>query len=592
MNKGVTQVIPQIPPQARAARWSWMLLALALVAGSVAAAEAPQQTAVVPLDSGEADDVTQELIRILSSRGLLTKEEAGRLIAKAREEAARRVAEKNAPTATTSAAAVAGATLPEPDKKGTVRVVYLPETEKARLREEVKNEVLVTAQQQNWAQPQAVPEWTKRISFFGDFRFRYEQLYYDNGNYPFFINYNAINNGAPYDVSQNNTQLPPLYNSTEDRKQPRVRLRFGAQVSINDQLSARLRFASGNNTNPVSNNQTLGPDFNKFSFVIDRAYLDYHPYQDVSGWLGRMEKPWLSTSLVWWEDLGFDGVAFQYRPAFTNSLSGFATAGVFSVENTALDFPSINSSKIASRDKWLYASQLGLEWNATPGLRLRGAAAYYYYDHLQGKKSSPCTPLTSSDPCDTDNSRPLFLQGGNTLFAIRDLVADPSNPNGPQYQYFGLASPFRLLDAIGEIDATASGPVHIVFTGEYVSNLGYDPARVLARLPVNNYSSDGAYHGGGEGYQLQILAGYPKLKQRWDWNLVFGYKRVESDAVVDAFDDPDLRYGGTNDKGYFVKAGLGLLPSTWLQARYFSATEVTGPPLSVDVFQLDLNADF
>jgi hypothetical protein len=62
--------------------------------------------------------------------------------------------------------------------------------------------------------------------------------------------------------------------------------------------------------------------------------------------------------------------------------------------------------------------------------------------------------------------------------------------------------------------------------------------------------------------------------------------------MPDAFTDSDFHLGGTNAKGYIVTASLGIFDNTWVQARWFSADEVFGPPLSIDVLQLDLNAGF
>jgi hypothetical protein len=50
--------------------------------------------------------------------------------------------------------------------------------------------------------------------------------------------------------------------------------------------------------------------------------------------------------------------------------------------------------------------------------------------------------------------------------------------------------------------------------------------------------------------------------------------------------------GGTNAKGYYLKASLGIFDGTWLSARWFSANEVYGPPLAIDVMQLELNAAY
>lgn len=593
-------------------------LALSLVAAAAAQAaeprEAPQPMAVVPVDGpaeldGE-DSVTRELIDLLSARGLLTKADAEKLIAKLRVQAAKKLAARGsspAPAAATAAAApvvdaaavaaaaAADAAAPstaDAGRRPPVRVVYLPETEKKRLREEVKQEVMEQAKAENWAAPNALPEWTKRITIDGDLRTRYEQDLFDKANDPFVINFNAINGGAPYDVSSNNRNLPPLSNVTQDRSLPRFRLRLGIGAAIADDLRVDLRLATGNNTNPVSTNQTLGTDFNKTTFSVDRAFFTYAPIRTLSLQGGRLANPFLApTELVWDNDLNFDGFAARYRLPL-GAVEPFLTIGAFSVENSVFDFPSTQSSKVSSRDKWLYAAQLGADWSIDGRSRLSGAVGYYYFDKLQGELSSPCTPLTAADNCDSDLSRPGFLQKGNTLFALRNLVADPSNPTGPQYQYFGLASSYRELNGSLRLDLVVSDNVHVVVDGDYVRNLGYDRARVLARVPVNNYGNAGEYAGGQNGYAAQLLVGYPRLEAFAQWNVLGGYRRIETDAVADAFTDSDFHLGGTNAKGYYVGGGFGITRNAWLGARWLSATEVTGAPLAIDVLQVDFNARF
>jgi len=91
---------------------------------------------------------------------------------------------------------------------------------------------------------------------------------------------------------------------------------------------------------------------------------------------------------------------------------------------------------------------------------------------------------------------------------------------------------------------------------------------------------------------MKLTVGHPEIKKLRDWNLSFEYKYLESDSVVDAFTDADFHLGGTNAKGYVVIGNLGLGHNLWLQPRWFSTTEVSGPPLAIDVLELDLNAKF
>lgn len=553
------------------------------------APDAPE-VPVAAASSEAQDDVTRELIDILSAKGLLDAADAERLIAKLREQAAKRVAAREALTPTAEAIAAAAPGGADAPKKGTVRVVYLPEAEKQRIRAEIRDEVLATARTENWAQPDSLPEWTRRFTLGGDLRVREELSYFDSENAAF-VDFNAINAGAPYDVSQNNINPPPLRNTTTDRSQPRLRARLTVAAKVDEHLDAVFRLASGNVRNPVSTNVTLGNSFSNFSLFIDRAYFDWRPLHDLQIEAGRVPNPWLSTTMIWDEDLNFDGGVVHYEAAY-GALTPFLTVGAFSVQNTDFDFPLLRSDKIKSRDKYLYGAQFGTRIALSEESSAAFAVAYYYFDQINGERSTACLALVEDDPCSSDISRAGFSQGGNTLFALRDLVADANDPDGPQFQYFGIASPFRELAWTGKVDLWHGGGIHTVLTGEYVYNLAYRASRVLALGPVNNVGDRDTYSGGRHGYAINLLTGHPVIRERGQWNVEGGYRHVESDAVVDAFTDSDFHLGGTNAQGYTLFARYGIGRDVWLTGRWLSATEVSGAPFAVDVLQLDVQARF
>ncbi|MDI4239613.1 putative porin, partial [Bradyrhizobium sp. Arg237L] len=65
-----------------------------------------------------------------------------------------------------------------------------------------------------------------------------------------------------------------------------------------------------------------------------------------------------------------------------------------------------------------------------------------------------------------------------------------------------------------------------------------------------------------------------------------------SDATLDAFADSDFGLGGTNLKGYFLGANVGLSENVWASMRWLSANNIAGSPYAVDVLLVDLNAKF
>lgn len=476
-----------------------------------------------------------------------------------------------------------------------VRVIYLPDSERQRIKEEIKREMreemLATAEKEKWVQPAKIPQWTERISVEGDLRVRYQMDDYADRNYDpayGFINYQAINSGAPYDLTLASGN-PPITNTTQDRQRLRLKARLGVNAIIADNLQAHLRMATGGTT--TSSNQTLGNDFNKMNFALDRAYFDYQPIEGANVLAGRMANPWFSTDMLWDDDVNFDGIAGKYQFDLADGIKPFVTMGAFSVENTAVDQPSYGLEKTKSYDKWLFAAQLGTHWQIKDNVNFKGALSYYYFNNIQGKQSSPCFTTFSSSACDTDASRPGFLQHGNTLFGLRDIRV--VNSSDRQYQYFGLSSPFRELNATGKLDIGFDNRNTLSFTADYVKNLAFNKSRINALGPVTNLDKDGTtYKGGDQGYLLNVQYGIEKPALLGDWNVGAGYRYVESDAVVDAFNDSDFHLGGTNNKGFFISGSVGITKNAWMSLRYLSADEIVGAPYSVDVIQLDLNGRF
>jgi hypothetical protein len=560
---------------------------------------------------------TINLINLLVKNNVITEEQATALIKQADDEAyVARQAVRNATVKADGAEKTAAAAADAVSPPGTRRVTYVPEVVKKQLREEIKKEVMAKAQDEHWASPGTFPEWVSRIRFYGDVRARYELDSFPNGNAPpsvnySAVNYNAINAGAPYNLGQDERDLWPGYNTTQQRSRERLRVRLGMEADLFDGFTAGLRLGTGDSNGPVSFNQTLGGsggNFSKYNLWLDRGYIRYSPWSDLVVNVGRFDNPFFTASdLVFYKDLGFDGVAIQAKHEMAPGLTPFLVAGAFPVFNTAFNAQSslvgvanLPSQDAPSHDKYMFGGQVGFDARFDPQSSLRVGVAYYDYTNVRGQVSSPCTVLTSADVCDTDLTRPSFAQKGNSYMLLRNILPTVANGQGAnmQFQYFGLASEFRPLVASARLDLGHFEPVHIVLDGEYVVNTAFDRAATAAAVATTNPfipsspTNNGVYSGGNQGWLARMTVGNPEIKALGDWNVNVGYKWLESDAVIDAFADPDFGLGGTNLKGYFVGANLGIAQNVWLTARWMSANEIAGAPYAVDIFQLDLNAKF
>ena len=401
----------------------------------------------------------------------------------------------------------------------------------------------------------AVPEWIKNIRFGGDFRLRYEGDRFDQNNGYYFI---------PSTPTQ-------LMNTTTDHDYFRYRVRIGVEVPVNDQMEAIIRLGTGNNTVPVSTTLTMGNYMERDTAYLDLAYIRWHPWNFLTFEGGRMPNPWFYSDLVWSPSLNFEGFALKLNEPITGSLSSFLTIGAFPLQQDSL----------SSNSKYLTAGQLGLERKLEKGISWKIGAAYYCYSNITGEMNNP------SNPDLMDWSAPLYMQKGNTIFNIETT--------GSANAYlFALASQFREFNVTANFDIGFWNPVHIIFLGDYVRNLGFNLSDVEQRTGLPN-------SGDIDGYQVGVAVGYPEIKEFGQWKTYLYYKYLGADAVVDAYTDYDFHLGGTDAKGWIVGADLGLSKNLWLTARWLTSNEIHGNqlnqsgfggPLAIDVIQVDLNARF
>lgn len=552
-------------------------MVIATLVGQAVAAPAPSENATI------------NLIRLLVEQGILKQDKADALIAQAQNEAAQA---KQAAASTAVAAGPVAA-------PGDVRVQYVPAAVRDQIRDQVKAEVMATAKQENWAAPNTFPDWASRISFDGDIRLRDESRYYSGNNSNEIVDFAKLNNNGPYDVNPNSsTSLPPLLNTREDRENLfRLRARLGMKAVISEEWTAGIRIGTGSDNNPVSTTQNLGGGFAKKDIWLDQGYLSWKPMDELTLTGGRFANPFMSTDMLYSNDLNFDGVAAIFDHKLNRDWGVFGTVGAFPVDYTNDTSSSNGFDKEESDNKWLYGAQLGAKWAINSNNRLKGALAYYRFDDIQGQRSSPCEPWAGAPGCDSDGTRAAFMQKGNSVFLLRDITPNPLNPSAtPQPQFVGLASEFNLLDLNVVWDADLPQDFKLRSQGNYIHNLSYDEGDMRKRSAgqiVNNLDSNGEIESGANAWMVQFTLGNAlDLTRKGDWNLFAGYKYIQPDALPDGFNDSSFHLGGTNAKGYFMGGNYGLAKNVSATGRWMSTEAVYGAPFDIDVLQLEINTRF
>lgn len=511
-------------------------------------------------------ETTLNLIDELVEQGIFSREKADAMVKAAQAKAAKTASRE------------------KPKGSAPVRVQYVPETVKNEIRDQLRQEVLAQAKAERWAEPNAVPSWLDRIKWEGDIRVRYQLDDYAKSNTEAldYILAAAGSNPTGSEVTRaagflGNNGSAATANTKDDRDRYRLRARLGILAKVSDDWSGGVRLATGNATDRVSTNQTMGQDFNKYQLMVDRAYLKYEPVEWLSATGGRIPNPWFSTDLVWDEDLNFEGFAATIKPSFADGdFRPFLTLGAFPLRE---DSPPTRSNR------WMRGVQAGAKWNFAQNSRLTVGLSMYDFEKLEARVENDTDYLVGSAKYGQYEYGSGLRQKGNTLFRT-NAISDTSAT------IWGLASKFRPVNVTASLDLAHFDPVHVVLTADYVKNTAFDRNEIQRRTGVK--LTDGKDYG----YLVKLAVGMPKLEKQHDWQASFAYRYLGSDATVDAFTDSDFGLGGTNLKGYQLGLNYAVDQNAWLSLRWMSAESIESFSLDpahrfgVDLLQADVNVRF
>ncbi|MGI9377342.1 MAG: putative porin [Tsuneonella suprasediminis] len=590
----------------------------ALLVGEPAAAQDAQGQGAQP-QAAQADDAVATMVRLLVEEGIVSPEKGEALLRRAQAEAAQRAAAAP-PAPPVQAAELA------PPPAGAVRVPYVPETVRAQIKDELREEVMAQARTEGWAAPEsAAPDWVDNIRIHGDLRFRSASAFYSKDNaVGHYVDVPAFNETGPYDMSGFAGQALPSLNTTRDKiNNMQIRARIGIEATVADRFQLGFQLATGDDPGPISTNSNLTGGFRKRDVWIQNAYVKGEIVPGLTAMLGRFDNPFRTTDLMFDPDLALDGV---YGEANLTKLLGtddfrFAVrGGAFPIQFEPGNFPSTSIGKRNWRDRYLFSAQAEIGKEFGGGIDVALSAAYHNFTYLRGHVSAPCDVFSTVNiECSTDILRPLWATKGNTLMLLRDIdytFADPANPLEPQY--LGLQYAYRVLDINGSVSVPISGRIKARLTGSYLYNFGFDPENNCLRgnvgAPVTNVeitdpdnpnqgvcdaTNPARFVGGNQAYGVYFSIGDPALFSinprralRGAWAINTAYKYLESDAVPDSFTDSDFHLGGTNAKGYVIAGAWAPFDGVTLGARWLSANEIVDAPLSIDVLQVDLGLAF
>ncbi|MEO7168230.1 MAG: putative porin [Chthoniobacterales bacterium] len=421
------------------------------------------------------------------------------------------------------------------------------------------------------------------LELYGDARMRYE--------------IRTAEAGAPDTIST------PGDNSQRNRF--RYRLRLGLRGTLVDDWFFGLRLETS--TNPRSTNITFGDDsgvngpFSKDSdrISVGQAYFGYRGIRDLTLTVGKMQNPFITTSMTWDGDINPEGLAEQWKHTFNFAFGGASrsAAEAYSKDGKSVSTATESSPNNISVD--VFANFGQFVYDDTNPENPVGPAPNNVPNHdafLLGWQIGAKINFTKS----------VYLQLAPTLYNYTG--------NGDTFNTHFVGDP-TFLDGTGTRVTPNQTGVNSLFVFdmpvEFGWKLGELPMRVFGDFAVNFNGDDRAAAAGhpdkGEQrYAYQIGIGAGKLKEKRDWQLQAFYQHVEQYALDPNLVDSDIFDTRVNMEGFVVQAGYALSDAVFFNLTYGYGQQAdrslgTGgvgdafslnPLRKYSIFQTDLSVKF
>jgi len=279
-------------------------LTVALVCAALAAPAAPQEPVSQEQSLLEVRNTVINLLQALVECGLLPPQDAQAMVAAAQESAEAELAELRAEGEV---------------EEGSVRVTYVPEIVREQIQAEVREDVqeavvedvVARARTEGWGIPAALPNWVRGIDITTSLRVREEGHFFDEANAQnTYLDFNAVN--AAGGIGR--AGIDALLNTSIDRTRFRGRVYVDLAARITPSLTARFGVSTGTINENISLNETLSTYGRRLAFTVQKASIEWRRANEGATrgfdvYAGRFDRPFLATSLMFDEDLMFEGRA-------------------------------------------------------------------------------------------------------------------------------------------------------------------------------------------------------------------------------------------------------------------------------------------
>ena len=357
------------------------------------------------------------------------------------------------------------------------------------------------------AEAEQAPGWWERLSFWGDFRGRYEGFWYEN---------------------------TPNGQSPDNQQRGRYRLRLGVASQVNDYARVVFQFATGAGDNR-SANQTFGGnlDWGKDLIEVDQAYLELKPFPHEGQLpldstlfvdVGRVPNPFIWKNgrdvMLWDNDINLEGADFRFTSRPAEAVDLFANTGFF-----------VDDENANAKDPSLYAAQLGANVRANDKLTIGGRVSWFQFMSLDE----------------------AFVERG------------ASSTNGPNATTGGG----NILD--GLTGSELGGRAGILGTAAYVRCTCFEawPMTFYASFSDNLSAESSVLFPGAGKESIAWMVGLEIGDKKRFAQVGAGYAHLEANAFPSMFVESDLYDGQTNRKGWLVYGSREIFKNTDLNLTAF-----------------------
>jgi hypothetical protein len=386
--------------------------------------------------------------------------------------------------------------------------------------------------------------WLTELELFGDMRLRYE---YRGGRLP--------------------GDDPDHPNDWQERERERYRLRIGLRGTLLDDWFFGLRLETS--ASARSTNVTFGGDTSTSSpggggpfakgddgIFVGQAYGGYKGFPGFTFTGGRMPNPFVTTSMVWDDDINPEGLAEQWKHTFTIG-GGEAAPVSYSKDGKAVAAPP-----------------------AEPFLKIDVFANFAQFVYDDSNPSNPIGPIpTVTQPIggETQNvpTANAFMLGWQVGAKFDFLKKFYFQLAPTLYNYTGDGNTFNIHFS-GDPGGNQTG-INSLLVFDIPAEIGWKvgkiPMRIFGDFATNFEADDraaaaGHSDKGGDRYAYEIGLGIGQLKKKHDWQIQAWYQYQNQFALDPNLIDSDIFNSQLNLNGVAVKAGYMLADAVVFNLTY------------------------